>query len=150
MIPLAVSEVITAITADRNTKYVLNLGRRVKGSSTSLAITMAGASLHKVSLLAPGHQELPRVARSRSLQTRTLLLPRPTVLTQPPTPNQFAFPASNTLQTGLLYSESGACLRGLTPRSTEQAGRSVLIFCVVIRIRDTPLFHHLLIDASTM
>ena len=112
---------------------------------------MAGASLHKVCLLlAPGHQELSCVARSRSIQTRTLLLPHPTVLTQPQTPNQFAFPASHTIHTGLLYWESGACLRGLTPRSTEKAGRSAFILCVVIHIRDTPLFHHLLIDASTM
>ena len=86
MIPLSVSEAITAMTAVRNTKSVLNLGRGVEGSSPSLALTMAGASLHKVSLLAPGRQELPRVAKSRSIQTRTLLLLRPTVLSQPPTP----------------------------------------------------------------
>ena len=76
-----------------------------------------------IAVLAPGRLELLRVAMSRSIQTRTLLLPRPTVLTQPPIPNQFAFPASHTLHTALLYSESGACLRKLTPRSTEKAGK---------------------------
>ena len=104
MIPLAVSEVITAITAVRNAKYVPNLGRRVKGSSANLALTMAGASLHKVSFLAPGHQELPRVARSRSIQTRAHSCSHaPQSLPDPPTPNHFTFPASHTLETKLIY-----------------------------------------------
>ena len=47
MIPLVVSELITIITAVRNANSVPNLGRRVKDSSASLALPMAGASLHK-------------------------------------------------------------------------------------------------------
>ena len=47
MIPIAIYEVITAITAVWNTMSVPNLERGVKGSSSSLALTMAGASFHK-------------------------------------------------------------------------------------------------------
>ena len=124
MIPLAVSEVITAITAGRNTKFVLNLGRGVKGSSPSLALTMASASLHKVSLLAPGRQELPRVARSRSIQTSTLLLSRLTVLTQPQPPTNLLSPLATPFASKRIHPENGACLRGLSPGTTGKQGRS--------------------------
>ena len=102
---------------------------------------MAGASLHKMCLLlAPGRQELLRVARSRSIKTATLLLQRPTVLAEPPTSNQFGVPVSHTLRAfKLIIPENNVSLRLLSTRTTDKTRRKANVKDSVCGF---PLFHH--------